>query len=285
MNRKRFGLLALIGLALCPCSRLQAQTLLTGLVGHWSFDEGSGIVVGDSSGRGNNGTLENGGTAWTTGHFGGALSFPGTTGSGSTRVLIPNSTALQITSAITFAVWVRVDDISRDAPILAKEGNGLLSYWFGAYGKPLDGNGGSINTSPGGFGVLLDADGSQPWSLYDRNQGSIAQGTWVHLASTWNGSQVINYVNGTAVGSPVSFSAVLNTSTAFLAIGVNAGYMDTGTATAFDGIIDDLYLYDRALSSTEINQLMNGAAIPEPSTCAALTGLAALALALLRRKR
>ena len=155
MKKRRFCLLALIGLALWPCSRLQPQTLLTGLVGHWTFDEGNGTVVGDSSGQGNNGTLENEGAAWTAGHYGGALSFPGTIGSGSTRVIIPNSTALQnaITTAVTFAAWVRVDDISRDAPILAKEGDGLLSYWFGAYGMAHDGSGGSINTSLGGFGV------------------------------------------------------------------------------------------------------------------------------------
>ena len=61
--------------------------------------------------------------------------------------------------------------------------------------------------------------------------------------------------------------------------------MDSGNATAFDGLIDDLYLYDRALSSAEINQLMGGAAIPEPSTYTALFGVAALAVAVVRRRK
>jgi hypothetical protein len=50
--------------------------ITTGLVGHWKFDEGSGITAGDSSGNNNTGTLTNGPT-WTTGKLGGALSFDG----------------------------------------------------------------------------------------------------------------------------------------------------------------------------------------------------------------
>jgi hypothetical protein len=101
--------------------------LLTGLIGYWSFDEGTGTTINDLSGNGNNGTLSNanGSGAWTTGHFGSAYYFPGVTGSNSTRVVIPNSASLQISSAITFAAWVRVDNINSDAPILAKEWAGL----------------------------------------------------------------------------------------------------------------------------------------------------------------
>ncbi len=86
--------------------------LTVGLVGYWNFDEGTGTTINDFSGNGNNGTLLNGGSAWTTGHFGSALYFPGTTGSGSTRVEIPNAASLQITSVITVAAWVRVDNIN-----------------------------------------------------------------------------------------------------------------------------------------------------------------------------
>ncbi len=244
--------------------------ITAGLAGYWNFNEGAGTVVSDLSGLGNNGTLVNGGSAWVSGHFGGALYFPGVTGTGSTRVEIPNAASLQLTSAITIAAWVRVDNINSDAPILAKEGDAKLSYWFGAYG-------------PGGaghFGMLLDADGNQPWTADHRNEGSITAGTWVHLAATWDGTTMINYINGTAVASGLAFSGPINVSTAFLAIGVNSGYYDNsfGNATAFTGAIDDLYLYNRALSALEINQLI-ASPIPEPATAVALMGLVACASA------
>src|SRR4051812_17205603 len=68
-------LLVLLGLAFAPICG--AQTLLDGLAGYWSFDEGSGAMVGDGSGNANNGSLVNGGSAWVPGHFGTALQFPG----------------------------------------------------------------------------------------------------------------------------------------------------------------------------------------------------------------
>ena len=247
---------------------LAAQTLMTGLVGYWNFDEGAGTSVGDLSGVGNNGTLINGGGAWVSGHFGTALQFSGTAGSGSTRVEISNSASLQITSAITFAAWVRVDNINGDAPILAKEGGGgLLSYWFGAF-------------PTGYFGMLLDHDGNQGWDGDDRDQNGITQGTWMHIASTWDGSQISHYLNGTFVSGGIAFSGAVNVSTARLFIGANSEY----NTTAFTGLIDDLYLYNRALSQSEVQQLM-ASPIPEPATWAVGVGLAALVVAKLRRSR
>src|SRR3989338_5705843 len=54
----------------------QVASLTTGLVGHWKFDEGTGLSAGDSSGNNNTGTLVNGPT-WTTGKIGQALNFDG----------------------------------------------------------------------------------------------------------------------------------------------------------------------------------------------------------------
>lgn len=245
-------------LALALVAPVAGQTLLTGLVGYWNFDEGAGTTINDRSGTGNNGTLVNGGSAWTTGHFGNALSFPGTTGAGSTRVEIPNAASLQLTSAITVAAWVRVDNISSDAPIIAKEGGGgLLSYWFGTF-------------PTGHFGMLLDQDGNQGWEADHRGEGSLTQGAWVHLAATWDGTTMINYVNGTSVSAGLTTTSLLsaiNVSTARLFIGANSEY----NTTAFTGLIDDLYIYNRALSVSEIGQLL-ASPIPEPAAAAAVLG-------------
>ncbi len=210
------------------------------LVGHWTFDDGGGTNVADSSGLANHGTLVNAkaGT-WTNGVSGGALYFDGTTGAGSTYVTIPDAASLDLTNAISFAAWVRNEDVVRDGPILDKEGNGQLAYWFGAFG-------------PTCFGVLLDTDGNQPWTVYDRDQGVVPQGLWVHLASTWDGTTIRHYLNGVLLAETASFTGPIHASTAALIIGANVPY----NTTAFKGALDDLQLYNHALSPDEVQALV-----------------------------
>ncbi len=210
------------------------------VVGHWTFDEGSGTSVADSSSQANHGTLVNAkaGT-WTNGVSGGALYFDGTTGAGSTYVTIPDAASLHLTNAISFAAWVRSDDVGRDAPILDKEGGGQLSYWFGTFG-------------PTRFGVLLDTDGNQPWTVYDRDQGVVPQGLWVHLASTWDGTTIRHYLNGVLLAETTAFTGPIHASTAALIIGANVPYNNT----AFKGALDDVQIYNHALSADEVRALI-----------------------------
>ena len=220
------------------------------LVGYWAFDEGSGTNIFDQSIQGNHGTLINPRTnTWTRGISGSALYFDGTVGLDSTYVAVPDAASLRISTEISFAAWVRCDDIRRDAPIMAKEGDGKLSYWFGAYGLSNEGGG------PGCFGVLLDADGSQPWSTYNRNQGAIPEGQWVHLASTWDGVVIRHYLNGRPLSHTGSYFAPTHISDAFLAIGVNSLYNFAANHTAFKGAIDEVRLYNYALSPETIRDL------------------------------
>jgi hypothetical protein len=215
-------------------------------VGYWSFEEGGGTVIADQSGHGNHGTLVNAKTnTWTAGLGGSALYFDGTTGLNSTYVAIPDSPSLRIPAEISFSAWVRCDDITLDAPVLAKEGDAKLSYWFGTFGKNVEGAG------PGNFGVLLDGDGNQPWTTYDRNQGAVPEGAWVHLASTWDGTTIRHYLNGEALPETGTFAGPTYSSDAFLAIGVNSVY----NYTAFKGVIDEVQLYNYALSPEEVSAL------------------------------
>jgi hypothetical protein len=220
------------------------------LVGHWSFDEGGDTNIVDSSGQANHGTIINLQTnTWTTGMRGSALYFGGVVGINSTYVSVPDSASLRIAGDISFAAWARCDDIYRDAPIVAKEGDGRLSYWFGAYGLNNE------SGSPGNFGMLLDADGNQPWTMYNRNQGTIPQGQWVHLASVRSGSTVRHYLNGQLLAHTGSFDGPIHVSDAFLAIGVNSLYNFAANHTAFLGAIDEVYLYNYALSEAEVRAL------------------------------
>jgi len=215
-------------------------------VGYWPLDEGTGTNVSDLSGLGNHGVLIGGKTnTWVTGRLGKGLYVDGTIGEASTRVVIPDAPSLHIAAGISFAAWVRCDDITRDAPILAKETDGKLSYWFGTFGQNVEG------AQPGNFGVLLDLDGNQPWTTYDRNQGQVPEGEWAHLASTWDGATIRHYLNGELLVEAASFPGPIYVANAHLAIGVNSAY----NYTAFKGIIDEVHLFNYGLSAEEIRAL------------------------------
>ena len=90
-----------------------------GLVAAYSFDEGSGTSVSDGSGSGNGGALT-GGAKWSaTGKFGGALVFDGS----SARVDVPNSAALQLSSAMTLEAWVKPAQVSSAWRDIVYKGN------------------------------------------------------------------------------------------------------------------------------------------------------------------
>ena len=72
----------------------------TGLVAAYAFDEGTGSTVTDLSGNGNTGTLAN--TTWSSGKYGSALAFNGTT----SQVTIPDAASLHLTTAMTLEAWV-----------------------------------------------------------------------------------------------------------------------------------------------------------------------------------
>ena len=188
---------------------LISATASASLVGRWTFDEGTGTQVADSSGQENHGTLINPkpGT-WIEGISGGALHFDGTTGLDSSFVEIPDAPSLRLSGPISFAAWIRSDDVQRDAPIMAKEGTGNLCFWFGAY-------------SGARFGVLLDADGNYPWNLEDRDQGTITAGLWVHVASTWDGNTVRHYLNGVQLPGTTAFNQPLHVADNPLILGSN----------------------------------------------------------------
>ena len=173
---------------------------LTGLVSAYSFNEGTGTVVTDVSGNSNNGTISNG--TWSaSGKYGAALSFNGST----SRVDIPDSASLDLTTGLTMEAWVRPTTLSAWRAVLMKEQTGGLVY--GLYANS--------DTNRPSAHVFIGAENDT------RGTAKLAVNTWTHLAATYDGSVLRLYVNGAQVSTRTIGGNIL-TSTSPLRIGGNS---------------------------------------------------------------
>jgi chitodextrinase len=202
----------------------------SGLVAAYSFNEGTGTVVTDASGNGNNGTIS--GATWTTsGKYGNALVFNGT----SALVTVNNSTTLQLSNAMTLEAWVNpltVNSAWRDV-VYRSSDNYYLEGTTASGSVP--GTGGTFGTSD----VVLYGSTALPVN------------TWTHLAATYDGTMMRLYVNGTQVASQPQ-TGVIATSTNPLQIGGDSLY-----GQFFQGTIDEVRIYNVVLTAAEIQTDMN----------------------------
>jgi glucose/arabinose dehydrogenase len=196
----------------------------TGLVGAWSFNEASGTTAGDTSGAGNNGTIS--GPARTTGKYGGALSFDGV----NDWVTIPDANSLDLTTRMTLEAWVRPTGLGYWRAVMLKEQPGQLAYALYAS---------TDNDRPSGH-VFTTGD------MMLRGPSVLPANAWSHLAYTWDGATARMYVNGTQVAS-AALTGTAKTSSLPLRIGGNAVWGEW-----FSGAIDEVRVYNRALSAAEI---------------------------------
>jgi hypothetical protein len=222
-------IVALSGLTLWLNTRTVVQAAVisphAGLVGWWSFNEGSGTVAGDSSGYGNNGTIY--GATWVPGKYGTALNFNGV----NNYVDCGNRPSLQLTTAGTIIAWVKLNS-SGYYPIVQKhnDANGRNGYGFWINGNSLDGDLGNASAEN-----YIIASGL-----------NINDGNWHYVAYVWNSTLTL-YLDGRMVGSPANRILTPTGSLYDLWIGHGANYPGY-----FNGSIDEVRVYNRALSSAEI---------------------------------
>ena len=208
-----------------------------GLRAHWKFDEGAGTTVADASGNGFTATLMNG-AAWTTGARNGGASFDGS----NDFAAVPN---LDVSgSALTIAGWVRFSSFpsQADQRIVAKaNGSAESAHWWML---------GQINNGAQRLRFRLKAGGTTTTLV--ASSGNLAVNTWYHVAAVYDGSAMRLYLNGTQVGSTAKTGALNTSSSVPVSIGRNPdsyGY--------FSGALDDMRIYQRALSAAEIAALLS----------------------------
>jgi hypothetical protein len=210
-----------------------------GLVGWWQFDEGSGLTAGDSSGKGNNGTVYN--ATWVAGKYEQALSFDGA----SSNVVVANSDSLKFgTGNLSFSAWVKPSVKTNGA---SWEQNTFLD--IGGYSVFL-----SVFRGCNGIRVYL-SDGTN--SADHTTNVAISQGTWSNVVVVVDRSanMAYLYLNGSLVDS-WSISAITGNLGAYTSnLFIGSSHI---TKEYFNGIIDECRLYNRTLSAAEIQANFDG---------------------------
>jgi len=202
------------------------------LVAHWKLDEGSGTTAFDTSGNGNDGTFT-GGPHWVAGYYGGALEFDGTD-----NIDCGNDDSFNITDEITLSAWINM------AQRPAVDDWYTIPWKENAYSMYLYGADNTLTTLCADF--WLDTGRADIWDGPDID---IPPNEWTHIAVTFNGTDFEFYVNGEhdhTQNQPgtIEISAI--------------NFLFTQAGSNFAGLIDDVRLYNRALTQAEILAAMEG---------------------------
>jgi hypothetical protein len=226
----------------------------TGLVAAYNFAQGSGSVLTDISGNLNNGTISNATWAPVSGStlpFSSALQF---TGGNNSFVTIANSASLDLSTGMTLEAWVDPTAAPKGwQDVMYKYHDNYYLETSSPSGAPAaGGTAGSTDTGPAA-------------------QNPLPVNIWSFLAATYNGTDMILYVNGVQVSS-VAVSGNLATSTAPLQIGGDSYY-----GQYFQGLISNVRIYNTALTANEIQEDMNtpiATGTPPPTAPTNLTATA-----------
>ncbi|NIP25430.1 MAG: hypothetical protein GWN67_13760 [Phycisphaerae bacterium] len=220
-------------------------------VAHWTFDEGSGTTAYDSVST-NDGTVY--GATWTTGQINKALSFDGV----NDYVCAPDDYSLDLgTHDLSFAFWFKTNE-SSITQMLTKR-----STTTGPSNRVWDGYSAAL-LADGTVNVHFRHSASSDSGVVVTSTASYNDGNWHHLAGIYTRSANLDlYVDGVPEGAQGDISYAENKNidlTQPLAIGCRIVH-GRSNDLYFNGTIDDVAIYNRALSEREIQQLYkNGAA-------------------------
>ncbi len=224
-----------------------AEAADPGLVGWWRLDETSGTTATDSSGLGNDGTCE-GDVSWVAGMIGGAWQGDGS----GDYIRVPHSESLNISDAVTVSLWAYGGGLPDQ---LISKGNWSSSYAFRIDDSGIQGVIRKINFRGRTYSDSLNSNTALP------------ENDWTHIAITFDISAEGNnqkiYFNG-QVDAENRSENPLSTTTDDLHIG--AEHAPAGQYRWFwEGMLDDVQIYSRALTEAEIQLVMTQSVLASPA--------------------
>jgi hypothetical protein len=226
------------------CVSLIALCLITGIsyaeidpesiAGMWLFDEGSGNVAEDSSGKGNNGTIH-GGAEWVSGKFGKALSLDGS----DDYVEIAHDDSLMV-GKHTITIWFKLDEVPTEGMAVVTKDDWAPGFW-------LDGS------------IIRHHTQDPPTEMHYIDGNWTPDTNWRSFAVTWDGEKFEMYLDGDRIDLGAIADTGRNPLTEKpLCIGI---YLATGQhdqwGEFFHGIIDEVAVFNEALSEDHIKSIMD----------------------------
>jgi hypothetical protein len=227
-------------------SASQPPSIYANLRAWWKLDDATGSITDDHTGRPQDGTIS--GAAWTTGISGGALDFDGI----DDGILVGSAAAVTGSGNLTLAAWVKIDPGSPLATVIQQREAGATGH-------------------QGQYVLNVNASGTVNFFIYNNStyqfdlttSGTVNDGQWHYLAAVREGIAGRIYIDGVQAAS--GSGAVQALAPHPVAI----GYDHRDNNKRFDGLIDDVRIYERALSATEIDSLHDGLV---PNQAPAFTG-------------
>jgi hypothetical protein len=230
--------------------------ITTGLVGHWAMDEsswnGTSGEVLDSSGNSFNGTSSGGATTVSGGLYSRAGTFDGV----DDKVVIADNATLRV-NTFTLSAWIKPTSLpaASQAEIISKRSFCAVTENDFPYALSIGSSGAVILSRSAGNDFTTDGVSS--------DNGWIAAGNWYHILATFDGTENRIYINGGLAA--MSFNSLATaTNTQPVTIGqVSQDYL-CGSAFPYNGLIDDVRIYNRALTNSDVRQLY-GTTVPNPA--------------------
>ena len=209
-----------------------------GLVAHWKFDEQNNSQIFDSSGYGARADMISMDSVndWVSGKAGNALDFDGINDFAEAS----SSEAHQVNGDLTITFWIYPTNIAKgQQDIISKDPSAEFEVFMKSTGAL----------------AFRHGDGAAPEIINEPASWSLAQNSWTHvtLVRDVSAGELNFYINGTNIGS-ATYTTAIATSTSDIRIGHRSG-----TSFYFQGQLDDLRIYNRALASTDVAALAKGA--------------------------
>ena len=235
--RMIIGVLIAIGVLAGISASVQAQSD-DGLVAEWHFDEGSGSVLKDSSGNGNDGVIY--GATWVDGRYEGALSFDGINN------YVDMGDVLDFDGIDNFTIcgWSKYSITNTYASIVTKEQ--ANAPWTGY----------ALYSNYAGVVKAYMREGNDNKEV-DTPSAPYADGEWHYYVMVNDGSNdtLYLYIDGNFIGRDTNLNVDDCNTVAHLNIGTRDNLKDsTGGKWCFNGVVDEVRIYNRALFEEELKE-------------------------------
>ena len=208
-----------------------------GLVARWTFDEGAGVVVRDCTRFHHDGQVDGG--YWVDGERDGGMAFDGG------WVGFGNPPGLQLAGPLTACAWIRPAGLPPADPyrsyIVSKLADPYAGGWRLAVGRS-----GVAGTPINAAMNVPDPDGG----FHETKGGTMALGAWSHICAVFSGTTQAVFVDGVQAASSATTAGKITLTNDEVRIGIRGDGSEP-----YDGAVDDVRIYARALALAEIAAL------------------------------